>query len=113
MDAARTVILVIFWVSVTAVLYAYAIYPVVLTILARLFGDRPEAVSIAEGDLPDVALLIAAHNEEEVIEGRLQNALALDYPREKLQVVIASDGSRDRTAEIVQRQADGRSVCLL
>ena len=52
----------------------------------------------AEGDLPKVSLLFAAYNEEEVIEDRLRNALAMDYPPEKLEVVVGSDGSSDATA---------------
>src|ERR1051325_9090651 len=57
-------------------------------------------------------LLIAAHNEAEVIGERLENALALDYPAGRLEIVVASDGSRDATAAIVRSFAD-RGVRLL
>jgi cellulose synthase/poly-beta-1,6-N-acetylglucosamine synthase-like glycosyltransferase len=56
--------------------------------------------------LPTVALVIAAHNEEDVIEAKLENALALDYPREKLRIIVASDASNDRTDELVRAYAD-------
>jgi exosortase len=62
--------------------------------------------------LPHVSVLIAAHNEESVIEDRIRNALALDYPQEKIEVLIASDGSTDRTDEIVRSFA-GTHVKLL
>ena len=57
---------------------------------------------------PSVCLLIAANDEEDVIAGKLQNSLALDYPRDRLRVVVASDGSRDRTNAIVRRFAGRR-----
>src|SRR5207302_464767 len=65
----------------------------------------PSATAIAESHLPVISLLIAAHNEESVIEERISNALAMNYPREKFEIVIASDGSDDRTVEIVRRYA--------
>ena len=52
--------------------------------------------------LPTVALVIAAHNEEDVIEAKLENALALDYPRDRLRIIVASDASSDRTDELVR-----------
>ena len=70
-----------------------------------LWAQR-SVLPLANGDLPCISLLIAAHNEEAVIEKRILNALAMDYPAEKLEIVIASDGSDDRTAEIVRRYGD-------
>jgi cellulose synthase/poly-beta-1,6-N-acetylglucosamine synthase-like glycosyltransferase len=61
---------------------------------------------------PSVTLIIAAYNEEEVIAERLDNALALDYPRDRLQILVASDGSTDRTEEIVASYAS-HGVLLL
>jgi cellulose synthase/poly-beta-1,6-N-acetylglucosamine synthase-like glycosyltransferase len=52
--------------------------------------------------LPSVTLIVAAHDEEPVIERRLENLLALDYPRDKLELVVASDASEDRTDELVE-----------
>lgn len=100
-----------FWVSVAAVGYAYAGYPALVYLLSRVFGRVPEPPELADADLPDVALLIAAHNEEAVIEKRIANALALDYPRRKLHIIVASDGSDDRTASVVRRY--GSQVRLL
>ena len=100
-----------FWTCGALVIYTYAIYPALLIWLPRWFGrssgppDNPEPGA-------KVTLLIAAYNEETVIEQRIENALAMDYPRDKLEIVIALDGCTDHTATIVRRYAD-RCVGLL
>jgi cellulose synthase/poly-beta-1,6-N-acetylglucosamine synthase-like glycosyltransferase len=106
MDAFRIAIACVFWICAGCVFYAYIGYPFVIWCLSRLFGRRLQAPVGGEEDLPTVSLLIAAHNEEAVIGERLRNALAMDYPADKLEIVVASDGSTDATAEIVRRYAD-------
>jgi len=82
----------------------YVGYPVVIWILSRIFGHCAQPPqSCPDIDLPRLSLLIAAYNEESVIEDRILNALELDYPPEKLEIVVASDGSSDRTNAIVSR----------
>lgn len=104
-----TAIEIAFWVCVALIAYAYALYPIVVLTLARLFGKSPIGYApCTDGDLPSVSLLIAAHNEEQVIAQRIENALALDYPADRLEVVIASDGSSDNTARIVKGFTDPR-----
>jgi cellulose synthase/poly-beta-1,6-N-acetylglucosamine synthase-like glycosyltransferase len=88
---------VLFWVSLGALAWTQVGYPLVAALLARLRG-RP--VRKAE-TTPAVTVIVAAHNEEDVIERRLQNLLALDYPAERLQIVVASDASDDHTDELV------------
>ena len=88
----------LFLLSVSLVVYTYAGYPLLAAILGRLFGREPGAHS----HTPPVTLLIAAYNEEDVIAERLENALSLDYPRDKLQILVAADGSDDGTAAIVE-----------
>src|SRR5438132_13542629 len=95
----------VFWSCAIVVVYVYCAYPMLVWCLARCFGRRHDVPALPESELPFVSLLIAAHNEEAVIEKRIQSALAMDYPRERLQIVVASDGSTDRTAEIVRRYA--------
>ncbi len=92
-----------FWACVGGVTYAYVLYPAVIYALSRIIGQEPRCEAIDERDLPRLSLLIAAHNEEDVIEARIRNALALDYPRDRFEIVIASDGSSDQTANIVRR----------
>jgi len=104
-----TAIEIAFWGCVALIAYAYALYPIVVLTLARLFGKSPIGYApCTEGELPSVSLLIAAHNEEQVIAQRIENALALDYPADRLEIVIASDGSSDGTARIVRGFTDRR-----
>jgi cellulose synthase/poly-beta-1,6-N-acetylglucosamine synthase-like glycosyltransferase len=87
------------------VAYAYAGYPVLISFAARLFGKRPVRPVIADAELPTVTLVIGAYNEALLIKSRLENALQMDYPRGKFDIVVASDGSQDGTNEIVRELA--------
>ena len=89
----------LFWVSVLAVVYAYAIYPVLLLLFRWV--RRPVERRMSK-ELPHVSILIAAFNEEKVIRRRIENCLKLDYPVDRLEVIIASDGSVDQTNEIAR-----------
>jgi cellulose synthase/poly-beta-1,6-N-acetylglucosamine synthase-like glycosyltransferase len=88
--------------SVLALTYTYVGYPMLVFLLARL-RPRPSHKSPYE---PSVSLIIAAYNEEKEIAAKLDDSLALDYPRNKLDVIVASDGSTDRTDDIVRSYAD-------
>jgi cellulose synthase/poly-beta-1,6-N-acetylglucosamine synthase-like glycosyltransferase len=92
----------VLWVSLYAIAYAYLVYPVLIFLCSRLLGSKPRAKTPTDHEVPKVSLLIAALNEEQVIRERVENAIALDYPADKLEIVIASDGSVDRTVEIVR-----------
>ena len=92
----------VFWGSLGALAWTHAGYPLAMGVLARL---RPRPVSRDEAWTPSVALVVSAHDEEAVIGRRLENLLALDYPAEALEIVVASDGSTDRTDEIVEEVA--------
>jgi cellulose synthase/poly-beta-1,6-N-acetylglucosamine synthase-like glycosyltransferase len=106
MQLIHLIILLVFWACAAGVFYGYVAYPLLLCALARLFGRRRGPPGEVDANqLPSVALLIAAYNEQAVIEDRIRNALQLDYPREKLQIVVASDGSSDATAQIVRNHA--------
>ncbi len=91
----------LFWGSLGALAWTHAGYPAAIGVLARL---RPRPVR-REDVTPSVALVVSAHDEEDVIGRRLENLLALDYPRESLEIVVASDGSEDRTDAIVEEFA--------
>lgn len=93
----------VFWVSVGSIAYTYAGYPLILAVLARLWGRRP---TVTADHLPSVTLLIAAYNERDVIRRKIENSLALDYPRGLLQILIAADGSSDDTPDLVRGFAD-------
>jgi cellulose synthase/poly-beta-1,6-N-acetylglucosamine synthase-like glycosyltransferase len=84
------------------VVYAYVGYPALLWLLAKFKRHQPEP-AVPESDWPTVTVIIAAHNEENNIVGRLENVLGADYPPEKLSVVVACDGCTDRTALLASR----------
>mgnify|MGYP001820149056 CR=1 FL=1 len=97
----------LYWSSLGLIAYTYGGYPLLVTVLARL---RPRPTRAAEIE-PTVSVVLAAHNEGARIGAKLDNLLALDYPEEKLQVVVVSDGSTDGTDEVVRGFAD-RGVVL-
>src|SRR5574341_155423 len=99
----------VFWTAAAVVVYSYAGYPLLLLLLVRL---RPAPAVKKSDACPNVSLLIVAHNEEARIEAKLRNCLELDYPPEKLEILVASDGSTDRTEEIVASFAE-KGVRLL
>ena len=94
----------IFWASLGGLAWTHVGYPVAAATLARL-RRRPVARQDIE---PTVTLIVPAHDEEDVIGRRVENLLELDYPGEKLSIVVASDGSTDRTDEIVAGYGDPR-----
>jgi cellulose synthase/poly-beta-1,6-N-acetylglucosamine synthase-like glycosyltransferase len=92
---------IVFIISVALIAYVYVGYPALALALSRL-RKRP----VARRDiLPRVSVIIAAHNEERDIEAKLRDTLALDYPADKLEIIVASDCSTDRTDDIVRRYA--------
>lgn len=106
-----------FWIAVSIITYAYIGYPVLLVIVGIILqslrdlgyaaGKRERRYRYNE-HYPNVQVIIAAHDEEKHIEGRIQNLLAQDYPPDKIEVLIGSDGSHDRTVAIAKSTDDGR-----
>jgi cellulose synthase/poly-beta-1,6-N-acetylglucosamine synthase-like glycosyltransferase len=92
----------LFWGSLGALAWTHVGYPAVAELAARL-GPRP--VRKDETAEPSVTVIVAAHDEEPVIERRLENLLALDYPADKLEIVVASDASTDATNALVEAVA--------
>ena len=93
----------IFWAALFLVVYTYLIYPVLLWLLAA--GRKmPEYAPLSEW--PETSLIIAAHNEEAVLRAKLENALAMDYPAERLDIIVVSDASTDGTDRIAAEFAE-------
>ncbi len=93
---------IICWGGLAVLVYAYFGYPLALAALGRLRRPRP----ISDGDiLPAVTMVVAAWNEEAVIAEKIENALAQQYPPDRLDLIVVSDGSTDRTDEIVEEYA--------
>src|ERR1700693_4129567 len=98
----------VFWIAVWVPLYAFLGYPLVL--LTLRLGIRRE---VRKAPIrPFVSLLIPAYNEARTIARKIENSLALDYPPERIEIVIVSDGSSDQTVNIA-RSADGVRVLAL
>jgi cellulose synthase/poly-beta-1,6-N-acetylglucosamine synthase-like glycosyltransferase len=95
---------VVFWAFLILSVYPYLIYPGLVYLISKRF-NRPWM----RGDnFPRVTLIISVYNEEKAIEGKIRNALSLGYPKGLLEVIVVSDGSSDRTNEIVSGFKDSR-----
>jgi cellulose synthase/poly-beta-1,6-N-acetylglucosamine synthase-like glycosyltransferase len=97
------VLQVLFWLSCALIAWTQVGYAIALALAARLAGVGRRARKPAAGPLPNLSVIIAAHDEESVIEAKVANALALDYPRELLEVIVACDGCTDGTAACARR----------
>jgi cellulose synthase/poly-beta-1,6-N-acetylglucosamine synthase-like glycosyltransferase len=94
----------LFWLATAVVVYTYAGFPLLVLLRARL-RPRPHARADVT---PSVSVVIAAHDEEASIGPRVDNLLGIDYPRDRIEFVIASDGSTDRTVAEARRRDDAR-----
>jgi len=95
----------LFWAAVVVVLQVYIGYPVGIYFKSR--GQKDDLPGgLADRELPSITVLIPAYNEERSIARKIENTLALQYPRDRLQMLVASDGSSDRTVTIARQYAD-------
>jgi len=88
----------LFWLCIAHLLYVYVGYPLLITVLANLFERRRDQDAAFQ---PSVSLLISAYNEVSVIEAKIQNSLALEYPADLLEIIVISDCSDDGTDDLV------------
>jgi cellulose synthase/poly-beta-1,6-N-acetylglucosamine synthase-like glycosyltransferase len=100
---------VVFWIAIAITCYVYFGYPIVLVFLSKYYRKPISRKEIT----PEVTLLICAYNEEEVIAAKIENSFELDYPPDKMKIVIASDGSSDRTNDIVRQYDKDERICLI
>ncbi len=98
----------IFFLSVLSVVYSYFGYPLSLYIIGLFVNKKHDKAEYC----PSVSLIITAHNEEKRIEAKIKNSLKIDYPKDKMQLIIASDGSTDLTNSISEKYKD-KSIELL
>jgi cellulose synthase/poly-beta-1,6-N-acetylglucosamine synthase-like glycosyltransferase len=98
--------IVLFWLCIALVLWVYAGYPALLLLLTRLSRRRPAALKNSHE--PAMTLIVSAYNEANVIRQKIENSLALDYPRDRLEVIVISDCSDDQTDAIVNEYEDRR-----
>jgi cellulose synthase/poly-beta-1,6-N-acetylglucosamine synthase-like glycosyltransferase len=92
----------VFWASLCALSYVFVGYALILMLFGRLIREHP----VLKGSIqPNVSLIISAYNEEKIIGEKIENSLSLDYPRDKLEIIVVSDCSTDQTDSIVKSHA--------
>jgi len=94
----------LFWISVFLVVFSYAVYPLILKLLAM--GKKTNQVLFNEPELPFISVIIAAFNEEGVIGEKIQSVLNSSYPNDKLEILVGSDASFDQTIPIVHNLSE-------
>ena len=95
---------VVFWTCVVFVVYSYVGYGIALALMSRVRNRPVRRAPIT----PSVSFIIAAHNEAKRITEKIENTLRQDYPSDRFEIIVASDGSTDATDEIVRSYADRR-----
>jgi len=93
----------LFWCSCGAVLYSYLLYPCIVALLVRMRG--PARVLVNENLRPSVSIVVALYNEAGVLAEKLKNISEIEYPQDRMEIVLGSDGSTDRTVEILNAWA--------
>ncbi len=95
---------ILFWILLTAIFYCYLGYPCLIFLLAQIKPNPVHKRSIE----PTISIVISLYNEEDVISRKIKNLLGLDYPSEKIEILIGSDGSTDKTHNIIHQFSDHR-----
>lgn len=105
-----TTLKILFWICLVICVYTYVGYGILLYLLIlikRLLKGKPQPMSLPDdSELPDVAFMVCAFNEEDVVEMKMQNIYELDYPKDKLHIIWVTDGSTDNTNERLQAYPD-------
>ena len=106
---------VTFWSSVVFVAYAYVIYPVLLSLVSAIRERRVDRADVT----PPVSFIIAAHNEQARIQGKIENTLRLEYPRDRLEIIVAVDEPRayavcraSRGQHVVKHSPEGQGLTV-
>lgn len=99
---------VISWLSLFLIFYTYLIFPLIIKVLAR--NKKPESIPLEMNKLPKVSVLMAAFNEEKVLDKKLASLFDTSYPREKLEILVGSDASTDRSNEILEKWEQSHGI---
>jgi poly-beta-1,6-N-acetyl-D-glucosamine synthase len=90
---------ILFWFTIILILSTYFFYPLVLAIFSKIFPYK-----LIKGEYyPEVSIIISAYNEERHIEQKIKNTLSIDYPKDKMEIIVGSDGSLDKTTELAEK----------
>ena len=95
------IFVILFWVSVLCILHTYLFYPLIIQLLSYFFKYKPAPYESTD-ELPYIAVLMAAYNEEAVIDEKIRSIINTNYPREKIKIYIGSDASTDKTDDIIK-----------
>ncbi|MFW6016832.1 MAG: glycosyltransferase, partial [bacterium] len=91
---------ILFWLSLILILHSFIFYPASLAVFNKIFSK--EKLNKELDEYPQISFIIAAHNEEKVITKKLENTISLNYDPDKMEIIVASDNSDDKTNEIVR-----------
>jgi len=102
-----------FWISIILMIYIFAGYPLLLVIWKIIFSKKYEAIlSTDESTLPNVDVILIVRNVESIIKVKIDSLLSLDYPKEKLKIIIISDNSTDDTVSIINQLNNDSILCI-
>src|SRR3990170_4325992 len=101
---------ILFFLPLLLFLHSYIFYPLSIWTISK-FNDKK--YSNDDNYLPEISILISAYNEERVIENTIRTLMNCFYPKERLQIIIGSDNSEDRTAEILEKLSEPIIICSL
>lgn len=90
---------ILFWISIFMIFWANIGYPISILILGKIIKRKNKTIVNNE---KSISIIITAHNEEKIIQQKLENVISLDYPKEKVEIIVTSDNSTDKTNEIVK-----------
>ena len=102
----------LFWISLSLLFYTYFGYPLLLLILSTVRRPNRHLSDAETQTQPSLSIIIPVHNEEAIIEQKIGNTLSLNYPKERLDVILVSDGSTDRTEELIRNIRSDRITLL-
>ena len=97
-------LIIIFWLSILLVASSYFLYPLVIWLIGKMFPFSPKRKEI----FPQVSVIIPAYNEKNSIEKKVRNTLELEYPQDKMEILVGSDGSTDKTSEIMSNLSNNK-----
>ncbi len=95
------IFIIIFWISIFSIFHTYVLFPFILKIIGRNYAQNSNIYLASDVNLPRVSVVMAAYNEESVIEEKILSILASNYPTNKIEILIGSDNSTDNTNKII------------
>ncbi len=103
----------LFWIFFSLITFHYVGFGFAVVLVGKIFKKSVNSLDQIDADLPTVSFIVAAYNEERIIEQKIKNDLTLDYPKNKIEIIVVSDGSNDRTAQIIENLATTTNIVTL